>query len=530
MTFLRMPAAQIFDAAELQLWQPVPGKRTLTQDLPMQRKATSALEAAAAVRAAISAEGSGPMRAAAPPVGASDAVTETTAVVVAPPAASRQLATELEDPFALHLMEGQAAAPARPVVQRKAVSALPGLGASSLGPEASEGSGGGQPLPEALRAKMDAAFDFDFSSVRVHEGEHASGLGALAYAQGTELHFAPGQYDPSSERGQELIGHELAHVVQQAQGRVRATAQGKGAAINDDAGLEREADELGARAARGERAGGGGATRAVASRSGESAEPMQLRKVSEVVPGGAVVTASRGGNWMLVQGLDLFGFANWHLTIFPSGQESWKGTYALPAKGTRGVGAWMQFDEFHLTYEGMHFFYTDGCVPLAGSMSSSGKSPAWSHEGWKWANWVCASYFGVSQTALDEYVTLRPQQEKAERDELQAEQRHQDLMWKRYMHWVKQCPEMYAKTQKTFEQWCQEVQGGFRGTYAEFREQIVREEHECGGKLPDYPKRRWREELVEMCGEMVEVFGYEEGNEGGMGGLGGMGSNKDEQQ
>lgn len=110
MTFPRMPATQIFDAAELQLWQPVPGKRTLTQDLPMQRKATSALEAAAAVRAAIFAEGSELKRAAASPLGASDAAMETTAVVAALPAASRQLATELEDPFALHLMEGQAAA------------------------------------------------------------------------------------------------------------------------------------------------------------------------------------------------------------------------------------------------------------------------------------------------------------------------------------------------------------------------------------------------------------------------------------
>jgi len=52
-----------------------------------------------------------------------------------------------------------------------------------------------------------------------------SSLGAQAYTQGTDIHFAPGQYQPSSQGGQELLGHELAHVVQQADGRVKATTQ-----------------------------------------------------------------------------------------------------------------------------------------------------------------------------------------------------------------------------------------------------------------------------------------------------------------
>ncbi len=120
-------------------------------------------------------------------------------------------------------------------------------------------TGGGQALPAAVQAKMSRAFATDFSSVRVHEGPQAQAVGALAYTQGSDLFFAPGQYDPHSEKGQELIGHELAHTVQQAQGRVTAPAQAKegGPAINADASLEREADEMGARAARGERAVGG---------------------------------------------------------------------------------------------------------------------------------------------------------------------------------------------------------------------------------------------------------------------------------
>jgi len=119
---------------------------------------------------------------------------------------------------------------------------------------------GGSALPEAVQSKMGPAFGADFSSVRVHEGAHVSALGALAYTQGSNVHFAPGNYDPHGARGQELIGHELAHVVQQSEGRVAPTLQAAGLGINDDAGLEREADEMGARAARGQPTGSGSAT------------------------------------------------------------------------------------------------------------------------------------------------------------------------------------------------------------------------------------------------------------------------------
>jgi hypothetical protein len=114
------------------------------------------------------------------------------------------------------------------------------------------GHGGGAEMPGDVRGKMEAAFGTDFSPVRIHEGPHAQAIGAQAYTQGTDIHFAPGQYQPSSQGGQEFLGHELAHVVQQAEGRVEATTQAKGVDINTDGALEREADALGARAARGE--------------------------------------------------------------------------------------------------------------------------------------------------------------------------------------------------------------------------------------------------------------------------------------
>ncbi len=135
------------------------------------------------------------------------------------------------------------------------------------GAEAEAPSGGrGHALPAPLRAQMEDAFDFSFASVRMHEGGEARSMGALAYTQGTDVHFAPGQYDPASARGQELIGHELAHVVQQSEGRVAATTQLKGVGLNDDSALEQEADDWGARAARGESVGRGGTAAAAIGR------------------------------------------------------------------------------------------------------------------------------------------------------------------------------------------------------------------------------------------------------------------------
>jgi predicted chitinase len=98
--------------------------------------------------------------------------------------------------------------------------------------------------------KMGQAMGEDFSGVNIHaNSSQASDMGALAYAQGNDVHFAPGQYNPTSTSGQELIGHELAHVKQQREGRVQANNVKDGTPINDDRSLEKEADTMGAKAA-----------------------------------------------------------------------------------------------------------------------------------------------------------------------------------------------------------------------------------------------------------------------------------------
>lgn len=106
-------------------------------------------------------------------------------------------------------------------------------------------------MPEDVQMKMETAFDSDFSDVNIHtNSSQASEIGALAYTQGTDIHFAENQYDPSSQSGQELLGHELTHVVQQREGRVEPTTETHtGLPVNDDIGLESEADRMGAIAA-----------------------------------------------------------------------------------------------------------------------------------------------------------------------------------------------------------------------------------------------------------------------------------------
>ncbi|KYG03766.1 hypothetical protein BE21_04395 [Sorangium cellulosum] len=111
-------------------------------------------------------------------------------------------------------------------------------------------------IPGPTRAKMEDALGADFSDVRVHPASaRAVELGALAFTQGSDIHVAPGQWAPETTEGQELLGHELGHVLQQRAGRVRATAQLKGAGLNDEPALETEADAIGARAAHGSTSG-----------------------------------------------------------------------------------------------------------------------------------------------------------------------------------------------------------------------------------------------------------------------------------
>ena len=108
-------------------------------------------------------------------------------------------------------------------------------------------AGAGQRLPEAVQAKMQALFRADFSDVRVHVGQEASSIGAVAFTFGSNVYFAHGHYNPGSPQGQRLLAHELTHVLQQKAGRVR-NPFGSGVAVVQDPALEAEAERMGLRA------------------------------------------------------------------------------------------------------------------------------------------------------------------------------------------------------------------------------------------------------------------------------------------
>lgn len=97
-------------------------------------------------------------------------------------------------------------------------------------------------LPDQLKAGIESLSGLNMDHVQVHyNSDKPSQLQAHAYAQGSDIHVAPGQ--------ERHLPHEAWHIVQQAQGRVQPTTQMKGGVpVNDDAGLEAEADTMGARA------------------------------------------------------------------------------------------------------------------------------------------------------------------------------------------------------------------------------------------------------------------------------------------
>jgi hypothetical protein len=79
--------------------------------------------------------------------------------------------------------------------------------------------GGGQSLSAQVRHSMEQAFGTDFGGVRVHTDPRAhaanQSLSARAFTTGQDIFFREGEYNTGARGGQELLAHELAHVVQQ---------------------------------------------------------------------------------------------------------------------------------------------------------------------------------------------------------------------------------------------------------------------------------------------------------------------------
>ncbi len=143
-------------------------------------------------------------------------------------------------------------------------------------------------LPDALKAGVESLSGMSMDHVKVHYDSPAPAqLQAHAYAQGSDIHLAPGQ--------EKHLPHEAWHVVQQAQGRVQPTRQmmTEGLAVNDSQGLEHEADVMGEKAL-----GMGTALVQRAAAAGSPADaPTQLRSAP---PGQAAGTSVLQARWLTI--------------------------------------------------------------------------------------------------------------------------------------------------------------------------------------------------------------------------------------
>ncbi|MCA9971197.1 MAG: DUF4157 domain-containing protein, partial [Anaerolineales bacterium] len=118
-------------------------------------------------------------------------------------------------------LQRQTAVEEETAVQRRVDTIAPQGG--ELAPDTEEAiqrsRGSGQPLVAPLRHTMEGAFGADFSSVRIHTNDESDtlnrALGARAFTTGADIYFRQGTYTPGSMDGQELLAHELTHVVQQ---------------------------------------------------------------------------------------------------------------------------------------------------------------------------------------------------------------------------------------------------------------------------------------------------------------------------
>ncbi|MDF1515867.1 MAG: DUF4157 domain-containing protein, partial [Anaerolineae bacterium] len=78
---------------------------------------------------------------------------------------------------------------------------------------------GGDALDTNTRSKMEGGFGYDFNNVQIHNDSTADNvskqLNAEAFTLNNDIFFRSGRYNPTSTQGQDLLAHELTHVVQQ---------------------------------------------------------------------------------------------------------------------------------------------------------------------------------------------------------------------------------------------------------------------------------------------------------------------------
>ena len=131
--------------------------------------------------------------------------------------------------------------------------------------------GRGQPIKDSVRGQLEQGFGADFSGVRVHTDSKSDELNqsiqARAFTTGQDIFFRQGAYDTSSKQGQQLLAHELTHVVQQSGGAVQAKSEVN--LVAKDSKIQRKASP------------GASSTRKPSPRQEKTDEKTELDKQSE---------------------------------------------------------------------------------------------------------------------------------------------------------------------------------------------------------------------------------------------------------
>ncbi|MEO0538309.1 MAG: DUF4157 domain-containing protein [Cyanobacteria bacterium P01_A01_bin.123] len=126
-----------------------------------------------------------------------------------------------------------------------------GAASEDVTSEIERAKGGGQKLDQGLQHRMGKAMGTDFSRVRIHTDATSDQINqtiqAKAFTTGSDVFFRQGQYNPGTKSGQQLIAHELTHVVQQGQAIQRTLApeeeaQIKNIKVSDDEELQKKPD------------------------------------------------------------------------------------------------------------------------------------------------------------------------------------------------------------------------------------------------------------------------------------------------
>jgi hypothetical protein len=144
--------------------------------------------------------------------------------------------------------------PARPTAVQRAVAAgrpptARAAAVTQLRPQVLQLSPGGQPLPSAVRHRMETLLGADLSEVRIHQGAQPAAIDAVAFTAGSHIYFAPGHYRPTEPAGQRLLARQLTYVLQQRAGLAR-NPHGRGRVLVRDPALDAQAEPLGALASR----------------------------------------------------------------------------------------------------------------------------------------------------------------------------------------------------------------------------------------------------------------------------------------